>query len=151
MEDGNMGKELPENWNVSVRTMNVQEKLHILTDAAKYDVACTSSGVERKGNGTSVGNCVAAKSTSPAARAASRITPGNRRQTSPPRRRSPCPLLLKRTAPRRRCSSCTPTPPRTTAFLPGCGSPPGTGRAAPTAASICARWGYSSIVIRKTE
>ena len=53
----------------------------------------------------------------------------------------PLPLPSKRTAPRRRCSLCTPTPPRTTAFLPGCGSPPGTVPAAPTAASICARWG----------
>ena len=53
----------------------------------------------------------------------------------------PLPFALKRTAPRRRCSSCTPTLPRTTAFLPGCGLPPGTGPAAPTAASICARWG----------
>ncbi|MCX4304610.1 MAG: putative DNA modification/repair radical SAM protein [Acetatifactor sp.] len=39
---------------------SVMDKLGILTDAAKYDVACTSSGVERKGNGTSIGNCVAA-------------------------------------------------------------------------------------------
>ena len=36
------------------------DKLGILTDAAKYDVACTSSGVDRKGNGTGIGNCVAA-------------------------------------------------------------------------------------------
>ena len=28
--------------------MPVEEKLKILTDAAKYDVACTSSGTERK-------------------------------------------------------------------------------------------------------
>ena len=28
--------------------MGIQEKLEILADAAKYDVACTSSGVERK-------------------------------------------------------------------------------------------------------
>lgn len=28
---------------------NLSEKLHILADAAKYDVACTSSGVSRKG------------------------------------------------------------------------------------------------------
>ena len=40
--------------------MGIQEKLEILADAAKYDVACTSSGVERKGNGKSIGNCVAA-------------------------------------------------------------------------------------------
>ena len=39
---------------------SLTDKLKILTDAAKYDVACTSSGVERKGNGQSVGNCVAA-------------------------------------------------------------------------------------------
>ena len=31
---------------------NVYEKLRILSDAAKYDVACTSSGVDRKGDGT---------------------------------------------------------------------------------------------------
>ena len=36
------------------------EKLAILTDAAKYDVACTSSGVDRKGNGTGMGNSIAA-------------------------------------------------------------------------------------------
>lgn len=32
------------------------DKLHILTDAAKYDVACTSSGVDRRGNGRDMGN-----------------------------------------------------------------------------------------------
>ena len=30
-------------------SMALSEKLRILADAAKYDVACTSSGVERKG------------------------------------------------------------------------------------------------------
>ena len=35
------------------------EKLQILSDAAKYDVACTSSGVDRKGNGHGMGNCIA--------------------------------------------------------------------------------------------
>ncbi|MBD5470922.1 MAG: putative DNA modification/repair radical SAM protein [Lachnospiraceae bacterium] len=39
---------------------SVMEKLEILTDAAKYDVACTSSGVDRKGNGRDMGNCIAA-------------------------------------------------------------------------------------------
>ncbi len=39
--------------------MSLMEKLTILTDAAKYDVACTSSGVDRRGNGRSMGNCVA--------------------------------------------------------------------------------------------
>ena len=37
--------------------MSIYEKLQILTDAAKYDVACTYSGVERKGDGTGIGNC----------------------------------------------------------------------------------------------
>ncbi len=40
--------------------MSLMDKLGILTDAAKYDVACTSSGVDRKGNGQGIGNCVAA-------------------------------------------------------------------------------------------
>lgn len=34
----------------------IMEKLTILTDAAKYDVACTSSGVDRRGDGTGIGN-----------------------------------------------------------------------------------------------
>ena len=34
----------------------IQEKLKILADAAKYDVACTSSGVKRKGKAGSIGN-----------------------------------------------------------------------------------------------
>lgn len=36
--------------------MGIREKLKILADAAKYDVACTSSGVERKGKKGFVGN-----------------------------------------------------------------------------------------------
>ena len=39
--------------------MGVQEKLRILTDAAKYDVACTSSGVDRKGKAGAIGNAAA--------------------------------------------------------------------------------------------
>lgn len=39
--------------------MSLQEKLNVLSDAAKYDVACTSSGVDRKNNGKGVGNSVA--------------------------------------------------------------------------------------------
>lgn len=35
------------------------EKLNILSDAAKYDVACTSSGVDRKSGGSGMGNCSA--------------------------------------------------------------------------------------------
>lgn len=36
--------------------MTILQKLEILTDAAKYDVACTSSGVERNGDGLGIGN-----------------------------------------------------------------------------------------------
>ncbi len=36
--------------------LSVQEKLKILTAAAKYDVSCTSSGVNRKGKAGSMGN-----------------------------------------------------------------------------------------------
>lgn len=37
--------------------LSIQEKLNILTDSAKYDVACTSSGVQRNNDGTGTGNC----------------------------------------------------------------------------------------------
>ena len=40
--------------------MGVEEKLALLADAAKYDVACTSSGVERKNKPGTLGNAVAA-------------------------------------------------------------------------------------------
>ena len=47
-----------------MENISVMEKLNILTDAAKYDVACTSSGVERSGrdnNGNyTMGNCLKA-------------------------------------------------------------------------------------------
>lgn len=36
----------------------IMDKLGILSDAAKYDVACTSSGVDRRGNGRDMGNCL---------------------------------------------------------------------------------------------
>ena len=39
--------------------MTIQRKLEILSDAAKYDVACTSSGVDRKGKATGMGNSLA--------------------------------------------------------------------------------------------
>ena len=42
-----------------VSDLSLQEKLHILADAAKYDVACTSSGADRKGKKGSLGNSVA--------------------------------------------------------------------------------------------
>jgi len=39
--------------------MDLQKKLEVLADAAKYDVACTSSGVDRKNDGKGLGNCTA--------------------------------------------------------------------------------------------
>ena len=44
----------------STTRKTIMDKLEILTDAAKYDVACTSSGVERKGNGRDMGSCISA-------------------------------------------------------------------------------------------
>lgn len=41
------------------REPSLMEKLRILSDAAKYDVSCSSSGVERRGDGTGIGNCSA--------------------------------------------------------------------------------------------
>ena len=40
--------------------MDLMQKLAILADAAKYDVACTSSGVDRSNDGTGIGNCLKA-------------------------------------------------------------------------------------------
>lgn len=39
--------------------VSIMDKLGILADAAKYDVSCSSSGVERKGDGTGIGNAAA--------------------------------------------------------------------------------------------
>lgn len=39
---------------------DLEKKLSILADAAKYDVACTSSGLDRKGKKDGIGNTVAA-------------------------------------------------------------------------------------------
>lgn len=39
--------------------MDIFDKLAILTDAAKYDAACTSSGVDRRGNRKGIGNATA--------------------------------------------------------------------------------------------
>ncbi len=41
------------------QNMTLMEKLSILSTAAKYDVACTSSGVDRSGNKKGIGNSVA--------------------------------------------------------------------------------------------
>ena len=51
------GKKAPANGSSGPKNqLSVMEKLRILTDAAKYDVACTSSGVERNGSGKGMGN-----------------------------------------------------------------------------------------------
>ena len=42
------------------RKDTIEEKLQLLSDAAKYDVACTSSGVDRKGRKDGIGNSIAA-------------------------------------------------------------------------------------------
>ena len=41
-----------------ISDLTTMEKLQILADAAKYDVACTSSGVDRKGKKGFLGNSV---------------------------------------------------------------------------------------------
>ena len=38
---------------------DIMEKLKILSDAAKFDVACTSSGASRSGNGNDMGSAFA--------------------------------------------------------------------------------------------
>ncbi|MBQ9505057.1 MAG: putative DNA modification/repair radical SAM protein [Lachnospiraceae bacterium] len=40
--------------------LTLEDKLNILSAAAKFDVSCTTSGVDRGGNGKSLGNTVAA-------------------------------------------------------------------------------------------
>ena len=45
--------------------MDLGEKLEILADSAKYDVACTSSGVDRPGEHGSLGSCAASAMRSP--------------------------------------------------------------------------------------
>ncbi len=40
--------------------LSIEQKLEILSDAAKYDVACTSSGMQREGKQGELGNSVAA-------------------------------------------------------------------------------------------
>lgn len=41
-------------------SQTIMDKLKILSDAAKYDVSCSSSGMRRKGNGRDMGNCISA-------------------------------------------------------------------------------------------
>ena len=48
----------PVSGTILAENISMEEKLRILSDAAKYDVACTSSGVDRKGNGKTMGSTV---------------------------------------------------------------------------------------------
>ena len=41
---------------IVLEDLEIEKKLEILSDAAKYDLACTSSGVERKGSQEGMGN-----------------------------------------------------------------------------------------------
>ncbi len=52
-------RELPTVIADASPKMSLTEKLEILSDAAKYDVSCSSSGVGRKGDGTGIGNTLA--------------------------------------------------------------------------------------------
>lgn len=46
--------------NELIEPLSIKDKLEILSDAAKYDVACTSSGVDRRGRKGFLGNSCAA-------------------------------------------------------------------------------------------
>lgn len=58
----NKNKQMFEEMGVVkiTESMSLLEKLNILSDAAKYDVACTSCGSDRQNDGTGMGNCVKA-------------------------------------------------------------------------------------------
>lgn len=45
---------------INTEKNTIKYKLHLLSDAAKYDVACTSSGVDRMGQKDGMGNSIAA-------------------------------------------------------------------------------------------
>jgi putative DNA modification/repair radical SAM protein len=56
-----MGKKGAKQMNLRIQMeLPLERKLEILSDAAKYDVSCTSSGSERQGKKGSLGNAVAA-------------------------------------------------------------------------------------------
>ena len=54
--NGAMSTEIKNNY---IEEYTTQEKLQILADAAKYDVACTSSGSDRRGKKGELGNAAA--------------------------------------------------------------------------------------------
>ena len=47
-----------QSGGIFIVTENTMDKLNILTAAAKYDVACTSSGVERTGGSSGIGSTI---------------------------------------------------------------------------------------------
>jgi len=49
-----------KHMNELMQALSINEKLEILSDAAKYDVACTSSGVDRRGKQGFLGNSCSA-------------------------------------------------------------------------------------------
>ena len=53
------GRQWRTDMELAERGMELKEKLRILADAAKYDVACTSSGVDRRGKKGDLGNSTA--------------------------------------------------------------------------------------------
>ncbi|MDD6201599.1 MAG: putative DNA modification/repair radical SAM protein [Lachnospiraceae bacterium] len=55
-----MKYDITESFSIQQSGMSIREKLGILADSAKYDVSCTSSGVDRRGDGTGMGNSIAA-------------------------------------------------------------------------------------------
>ena len=56
---GIKGRQWRTDMELAERGMELKEKLRILADAAKYDVACTSSGVDRRGKKGDLGNSTA--------------------------------------------------------------------------------------------
>ena len=58
-------------------TLSLQEKLEILSDAAKYDVSCTSSGVDRRGKNRPVdGYAAVSQALRPVPPASATVLPG---------------------------------------------------------------------------
>lgn len=59
---GVLSTELSAEQELHIKKVQIElpvlEKLKILSDAAKYDVACTSSGVTRSNPGSGIGNCM---------------------------------------------------------------------------------------------
>src|SRR5699024_6606196 len=54
------GKKEIMDYRIGDGHRTIMGKLGILTDAAKYDVACTSSGSDRRGDGKGIGNAISA-------------------------------------------------------------------------------------------